>query len=539
MLGDRRARWAFVVLAALSAGFLLALTSHLSFIGDDWNLLVVRRGWNPDVFLDPISENIVLGSAVVYRILESIFGISSALPYYVVSIATFVLSAWVLFRFVERRLGSWPALIAAALILFLGAAFEDLLWAFQLCYFASMAAGIGMILALDRDDDAGDRLACLLLVVSIVFSNLGIAFAIGFLAEIWMNPRPWRGRIPKVAIPLGLFAVWWLGWGHKSPGTLSLYNLGESPEFVLRSIASGFTSLLGLATGDGSEPDQPNLMWGVAISLGAAAAVILRIRQLGRCPRPLAMVLVIAGALWFLTALNRADFRFPTSSRYQYIWAMLILLILAESLRGITFSRPALIGAAAVAVASALGGISLIEQQYAQHWAPTRGELTGSLGALQIAGDAGNPKTPVILARNITVPLSDYLEAVDADGSPGDSPTELADRPVGTRNAADIALARAEGLALAPPPPGSVIDCQRVDGGDSFGVALEPGIHPVVNRSDTVASVLLARFGDEFPVSLGQLEAGDKAALSIPSDGSSRPWRLGVAGGEVDVCSVG
>ncbi len=539
MVGDRRARWAFFALAALSAGFLLALTSHLSFIGDDWNLLVVRRGWNPDVFLDPISENIVLGSAVVYRILESIFGISSALPYYVVSTATFVLSAWVLFRFVERRLGSWPALIAAALILFLGAAFEDLLWAFQLCYFASMAAGIGMILALDRDDDAGDRLACLLLVVSIVFSNLGIAFAIGFLAEIWMNPRPWRGRILKVAIPLGLFAVWWLGWGHKSPGTLSLYNLGESPEFVLRSIASGFTSLLGLATGDGSEPDQPNLMWGVAISLGVAVAVILRIRQLGRCPRGLAMVLVIAGALWFLTALNRADFRFPTSSRYQYIWAMLILLILAESLRGITISRPALIGAAAVAVASALGGISLIEQQYAQHWAPTRGELTGSLGALQIAGDAGNPKTPVILARNITVPLSDYLEAVEADGSPGDSPTELADRPVGTRNAADIAMARAEGLALAPPPPGSVVDCQRVDGGDSRGVALEPGIHPVVNRSDTVASVLLARFGDEFPVSLGQLEAGNKAALSIPSDGSSRPWRLGVAGGELDVCSVG
>jgi hypothetical protein len=95
----------------------------------------------------------VVGPALVYKLLQTFFGMSSAMPYYAVSISLFLTSAVLLFAYLRSRVGDWLALLAAVLILFLGAAFEDLLWAFQLGYFASAAAGLGMLLALDREDD--------------------------------------------------------------------------------------------------------------------------------------------------------------------------------------------------------------------------------------------------------------------------------------------------------------------------------------------------------------------------------------------------
>ena len=73
----------------------------------------------------------------------------SALPFRVVSIAIFLASVAVLFVYLRRRVGEWLALAGAVLILFLGAAWEDLLWPFQIGYFGSMASGLGMLLALD------------------------------------------------------------------------------------------------------------------------------------------------------------------------------------------------------------------------------------------------------------------------------------------------------------------------------------------------------------------------------------------------------
>lgn len=539
--GDRGPLICLGVLATISAVLILALDSHLNFLGDDWFLLVSRRGWSPDVFLDPVSENIVFGSAVVYRVLESVFGLGSAFPYYLVSTLTFIASAGVLFVYVRRRLGGWAALIAAALILSLGAAFEDFFFAFQLCYYGSVAAGLGMLLALDRDDNAGDSLACSMLVLSLVFSNLGIAFAVGALVEMWMNPRPARRRLFLVAVPLGLFALWWLGWGHKGESHVSLYNLGESPEFVLRSAAAGFTSLLGLATGDGSEPSQPNLIWGEILVVGAAVGVALRIKQLGRCPRGLAVVLAVAGSLWFLTALNRADFRLPTSSRYQYIFAVLLLLILAETLRGMRIPRGALVAAGALTLASAVGGIALLEQEYAARWVPARRSLSSTLGALEIAGSSGDPSYPVNLSSDVTVSLGEYLDAVDADGSPGYSPDELAASADEYRANADLTLAGAEGLALAPPPPGTPRTCQVISGADagSGGYALPPGAYRIANQGSAEGNVVLGRFGDGFPVDLGPVPASLTTSLYIPPDRSSRPWRLSVLGtGTMQICPL-
>ena len=141
----------------------------------------------------------------------------------------------------------WLALAAAVLILFLRAAFEDLLWSFEMAFFGSMVAGLGMLLALERGDRAGDRLACGLLTVSMAFSSLGLSFAAGAAVEIALRPDRWRRRY-LVVLPALLFAIWYLGWGHTADNAASLHNFGLMPLFVSNAIAAGLSSMLGLAT---------------------------------------------------------------------------------------------------------------------------------------------------------------------------------------------------------------------------------------------------------------------------------------------------
>ncbi len=56
----------------------------------------------------------------------------------------------------RRRVGPWPALFAAVLLLFLGPAWEVLLWPFEIAFAGSVLFGVAMLLALDRGERRGD-----------------------------------------------------------------------------------------------------------------------------------------------------------------------------------------------------------------------------------------------------------------------------------------------------------------------------------------------------------------------------------------------
>jgi hypothetical protein len=170
---------ALVWLVGASGALLLYWGSKLTFLLDDWEFLLYRRGFNAHAILDPHGEHISVAPVLIYKALLATVGMGSAFPFRVVSTAVFLLSCVLLFVFLQRRVGQWPAIAATAVVLFLGAGWEDLLWAFQVGYFGSMAAGLGALLALERDERGGDALACGLLAVSILFSSLGLPFLIG------------------------------------------------------------------------------------------------------------------------------------------------------------------------------------------------------------------------------------------------------------------------------------------------------------------------------------------------------------------------
>src|SRR4029077_12978819 len=121
-----------------------------TFLLDDWEFLLYRRDFDAGAVLDPHGEHIVALPGLIYKALQATVGMGSARPYRAASTALFLSSAALLFVFLRRRVGDWPALAATAIVLFLGAAWEDLLWSFQMTYFGSMAAGLGALLALER-----------------------------------------------------------------------------------------------------------------------------------------------------------------------------------------------------------------------------------------------------------------------------------------------------------------------------------------------------------------------------------------------------
>ena len=442
--------------AAASGALLLILQSHLTFFADDWEFLLQRRGFSAGVFLNPHNDHIAVAPVAIYKALLAVFGMSSALPLQIVSTLVFLLSCVLLFTYLRRRVGGYPALLGSVLILFLGAGWIDLLWPFQIGFSGSIAAGIAAFLALDRDDRIGDAAACGLLVVATSFSELGVPFAVGALVSVALGPAPRLRRAYVALVPLALYAIWYLGWGHKVHHWESFHNLLNSPKFMFDAVSQNLASLLGLATplhGNANTTTTAGLTWGRTLFVIAIAGAIWRHSRIGRPSRWLWAVLAAGGAFWFLTALNAIPvLRAPTSGRYQYPGAIFVLLIAAEFLRSVRANTKFLIAASVVTLAAAVSGIILLRDGHRvlQVGSDT---LRVRLAVAEIGRGAEGPAFKVYFPPYTLIPARVYFSAIDAFGSPAFSESQLATSKYGVT--ADRLLVQAEGIELKLAASGS------------------------------------------------------------------------------------
>ena len=537
-----------------SGAYLLILQSHITFFADDWNFIVDRRGFSVGAFLDPHNDHIALAPVAIYKALMELFGTTSAVPFQVVSTFVFVLSVVLLFVYVRRRVGDWLALLACVLILFLGAAWTDLLWSFQIGFSGSMAAGIGALLALERDSRRGDVTACALLVAATAFSELGIPFAVGALVNVALGPGPRLRRLYVPLVPAILYGLWYLGWGHTGLHTASFENFLNSPKFIFELISENLASLLGIAPlfSHVSSTELGGLGWGELLLVIAIALTAWWLWRKGRPTRSLWTVAAAGGAFWLLTAVNaNVLFRTPTTGRYQYPGAVFVLLIAAELLRGIRVDRRALVPAAAVTLAAAVSGIVLLHDGY-DFRREASDDLRARLAAVEIGQGHEVPHAVVFFHLFVASNVSDYLSTVDEFGSPAFSQEQLMARGEADRAAADGQLASVEGIKLqqialgAGPGAQPSGACQVVNGSASnAATALGPGNYALRTRGQPAAggqqsvTVRAARFADGPNVDLGFVGQQTESTLDIPQDPSAVPWRLyWPAGSAGTVCRV-
>ncbi len=534
---------AFAVALAGSGVLLLVWLSDVTFWRDEWGFLLHRRGSDPDVFLDPHLEHIAISLIALYKGLVETFGMDSPLPFQVVATLVFLTSVALMFVYASRRVGPWLALAGALPILVLGPAADDLLWPFQVGFFASMSAGLGALLALERRDRLGDQLACALVLVSISFSSLGLPFVVGVAVDVaWGRDRLRRAYV--AAVPLALYGLWWLVWGSEADNHLSLHNLVTLPGYVLDGFASSTASLLGLST-DTAVVESP-LAWGRGLLVIVVALAIWRLRRFRGAWRPLAVVTAIALAFWVLAGVNAPLFREPFSGRYQYMGAIFVVLIAAELLRGVHVGRAATGATLAVAGLAALSNVSDLHREWAEDFSGFGRLQRGGLAALELSRNVVDPSFE-LTEQNSGVYYVGYLDAgsyfsaVDAYGSPAYSPAELAAASEGSRISADQVFTAAYAIRLRAAPADPPEGCAEITlGREPAGV--EIGLAGAVLRAQpgATAEVRIRRYAESlFPVEIGTIGGGDEALVEIPRDLSSQPWELGLSGrGAIAVCPL-
>jgi hypothetical protein len=539
----------------IAGGLTLFLTWEMTFYQDTWGILMTRRDPSVETLLAPHNEHIVLFPVLIEQVLLRVFGMASARPEYVLSAIGLLGSATLLFIYLRRRVGEWLALFAVTLVLFLGPAWEVLLWPFEIVFVGSVFFGLAALLSIEREDRGGDLAACVFLVLSIGFSSLGIPFLVAAAVALALGPPGRRlGRAYVVAIPALLFGAWYAEWGHDAESHTSLENLLDTPKYVAEAVAASVGSALGLnpdpttdALGRGPHPEPGlNPVWNRLAVVAIVLALVVRQVRGGRLSPSFWPAAALALTNWVLPALNYFPGREATNSRYQYTGAVFTLMLVACLFNGIQPKRRTLAVAGTVTALALVPhlvvlvkGADFLEEQSVLTRADTAAiEIARQTidPAFQLTDEvAGTPTLPNIYA-------GEYLEAVGEHGSPAYTPAELATAPDDGRFQADVVLVHALPVALSSVEGGfgASARCRPVPA--AAEVALRPGTTTRIEVAPGPdATFLLRRFADaegEYPIESAGQPGGSASELTIPADTVSVPWHLRVRAEQpVRVCS--
>ena len=524
---------------------LLVVGRDTTFFFDEWNFILDRRGHAADVFLDGHNGHLSLLPVLAYKGLLETVGLDHYWLYRSLLVVLHLASGALVYALARRRTAPWPAFLAAALVLVLGAAWDDLLWAFQIGFLGSVAAGLAMLLALDRESGRGDALAAVALGASLACSGLGAAFAVAAVTELAVGRR-WRRLAIVCGPPLVLYGLWTLGYGGSD---LRLSNVGDAPAFMVKMASAAAGGLAGVGSDFGR-------------ALAAIAAIAL-VWWLSRRPLSARGWGLLAGLVgyWALTALSRAHLGEPEAPRYIYLGGVLIVLLALE-LTGprLPARGRALIVAAALVGFAAVGNLGTLEGG-GRGLRDTADGLRAELAAFELVQDGVPAELQFTPLRAPQIRAGAYLAAVEDYGSPALTPAELAAAGPAERQAADDVLRRVVPVAPAagafaaagsPPTPVAAAGASATPVGaclrmapERSGATVDVGLPPtglgVSASSAAPAELRVRRFGDGFPAEAqASVPAGGSATLRLPADDAGTPWVVRLTGsGPLRACGLG
>ncbi len=540
--------WVLGSLMLVEGLILFYLGRGFSFFGDDWAFVTHDYGGGFHSLMLPHVGNISVFPIADYKVLFHLVGLDRYPVFRLQVIVLHLIAGGLVYVLAAQRIPRVPALLATTLILFLGAAWEDLLWAFQVGYMLSIVGGLLAWVLLERDDRAGDVLAMLCLVVSAGSSSLGIAIMAGVAVELLWRVDS-RRRIWIVLIPAVLYGLWYVSYGESEVTKASLI---AAPGYVEELVASAFGGLVGRG-----------LEWGRPL---AVVGLLVLLRRLARpvpvSPR-LAGLLATGVVLWCVTAAARSTISPPESSRYIYLGAVVIVLVGVELLKGVPIAARTVGLAAAVVAFCAISGLTVMHDK-AIGRRENAETVTAELGALELVAAYASPGYEIDPTRAPALFAGPYLHTVHAIGStPADTPARILATSSESRAAADRVLLTVEapGLrppgttrlsALAPAPTVTSVsganqsrhaECVRLrprsGGAMNATLALPRGGVLVENEGATAATLSLKRFGDSFNALPVAAAPHSQNVLSLPVDTAEIPWQLQlISSSGLSVCGL-
>jgi hypothetical protein len=502
---------------------------------------------DPETALRPYAGHLIVVTRLVYASVLDAFG-AGYLPFRLLTTAALLLTAGLFFVFAKRRIGAHAALAPAVVLLFYGSDSLHVITGNGFTVLLALSAGIGALLALEREDRAGDVGACLLLFLALATYSVGLAFLAGAAILILIGPD--RRQRAWVFLAPGVLYGAWLLWATTGPGSatessIAISNLLLAPSWAFDSLAIVIPALIGL--GYSFEREElgvlPETGWGPVAALAALAALGWRIWR-GGATKWLWAMMAVPATLWLLhaaAALPGGD-RVPENSRYVFGATIAVLLVAVEAARGLRLGRTAMLTLYAVAVLSLATNIALLRDGSRLVRARSDGNGT-QMAAAEIAGGRLNPGFAALVATALGADAAQdiamgYPEAVRRYGSPGFSPQVLPEQPESVREGVDKTLAGSLGIALDS-SPGAPHQCHRVagpaDGGTRFEV---PAGGAVLTAKRGAAELRLRRFATAFTVEMGELSPGVAAALSVPSDSVPDPWYAWTSAASLEICEL-
>ncbi|GAC1475215.1 MAG: hypothetical protein PVSMB3_14210 [Candidatus Dormibacteraceae bacterium] len=312
--------------AILVAAAVLWLSRSYTFYFDEWDYIVAAPGWTWTSYLEPHNSQPVMLHRLLYSTLLATFGLRSYVPYMAVLLVLHVANVLVLFELVRHRAGDLIGVSSAALLLVLGAGWEDILWAFQTAFVGAVACGLGALLVL-RGTRTSRRMlaAALLLTASLMFSAVGLFFLVAATVEVG-STRERRRDLVWVAPTAIAFVVWYAAFGRTGTAANAVpatANLMVMPAYLLWGVGSAVAGLIG----EGG--------WFVpAILVLAGAALGWTWRRHGVDPFALGAAAGLV-SFYLVTGFARAQLGYQQSGsgRYVYVGAIFWLLLLAPTAR--------------------------------------------------------------------------------------------------------------------------------------------------------------------------------------------------------------
>ena len=399
-----------VVAAALIAcAVILWLTRTYTFYFDEWTFISTAPDWTLATYFRPHNEHPAILFRLVYSALLDTVGLRSYLPYMAALVVAHAANVVLLFELVRRRSGDLVALAAALLLLVLGAGWEDLLWAFQMAWLASVALGLGALLAMQNPRRMAPATG--LLAASLAFSGIGLAFAVAGTVQLLLTPARRRDVLWLVPVGIGL-AAWFVAFGrfgnHPNPQPTA-GNLLLDPLYTLWGMSQSVAGLIG----EGG--------WvGAAVLAAAVAALAWHWWRHGADSFEIGAAAGLV-AFYLVTGLTRAQLGVQQSgaSRYTYIGALLWLILLAGPARNLPWRgtwRPAL--TACLFLACFNSAVLLFEFSVAK-----TAQMERAVADLQaLAAERGDPcldpngHSDLLVMPQVTARL--YYRAVDRYGDP-------------------------------------------------------------------------------------------------------------------------